>query len=193
MLGLKLPTDTRWAFLAQNNINDVLIDHAFCEQKAASNAISIIVMYPEYADLVTEMGKIAVEEMEHFNQVHNIILKRGFVLGRERKDDYVNELIKMVRKGMGRDILLLDKLLFAALIEARSCERFKVLSENIEDQELATFYRDLMISEANHYRVFIEFARKYAGKEKADKRWKEFLDFEAIIIKNFGVKETIHG
>lgn len=193
MLGLKLPTDPRWANIAEENIDEVLIDHAFCEQKAASNAISLIVMYPENSDLVSEMGKIAVEEMEHFNQVHQLILERGMALGRERKDDYVNELMKFVRKGMGRDILLLDKLLFAAMIEARSCERFKVLSDNIKDEKLAKFYKDLMISEANHYTVFIDFARKYAGREKADKRWQEFLNYEAEIIQSFGVKESIHG
>ena len=136
---------------------------------------------------------LAQEELQHFNQVHELILSRGGVLGRERKDEYVNELYSFIRKGHQRHIALVDKLLFSAMIEARSCERFRVLSENIKDKELSAFYRSLMESEANHYTTFIKLAKKYAKGEDVDKRWKEFLEFEAKVIAKYGKKETIHG
>ncbi len=193
MLGLKLPTDPRWVKIVESNIDEILIDHAFCEQKAATNAISILVQYPELTDLVDAMLDLAQEELEHFKMVHAKIKARGNVLGRERRDEYVNELYSFMRKGHKRHIVLIDKLLFSALIEARSCERFKVLSENIKDAELASFYHELMVSEASHYTMFLKFAKKYANGEDVDKRWKEFLDFEAGVIANYGKKETIHG
>ncbi len=193
MLGLKLPTDPRWVNIVETNIDEILTDHAFCEQKAATNAISLIVFAPEYPDLVEQMIALAQEELQHFNQVHELIKKRGGVLGRERRDEYVNELYSFVRKGHQRHIVLVDRLLFSAMIEARSCERFRVLSENIKDKELSAFYRDLMVSEANHYTTFISLARKYAKGEDVDKRWKEFLEYEATVIAKYGKKETIHG
>jgi len=193
MLGLKLPTDPRWVNIAESNLEEILTDHAWCEQKAASNAIAIIANNSEHEELVTEITKIAMEEMEHFQQVHQIILKRGYVLGRERKDSYVGELFKFMEKGRSRTLAMVDRLLFSAMIEARSCERFKVLSENIKDQELAKFYRDLMISEAGHYTTFLGFARQYGKGIDVDARWKEWLDFEAIVIQNYGKSESIHG
>lgn len=193
MLGLQLPTDPRWVSLVEQNIEEILTDHAFCEQKAVSNAIFIVVNFPEYSEIVTEMLKIAQEELSHFGMVHEIILKRGFILGKERKDPYVNDLMKFVRSGYQRHIFLVDRLLFSALIEARSCERFRVLSENIKDTELSAFYRELMISEAGHYTLFITLARKFGTGVDVDKRWKEFLDYEASVIRNYGKKETIHG
>lgn len=193
MLGLKLPTDPRWVNIVETNIDEILTDHAFCEQKAATNAISLIVFAPEYPDLVEQMIALAQEELDHFNQVHELIKKRGNVLGRERRDEYVNELYLFVRKGHKREIVLVDRLLFSAMIEARSCERFRVLSENIKDKELSGFYRDLMESEANHYTTFIKLAKKYAKGEDVDKRWKEFLEYESTVIAKYGKKETIHG
>lgn len=193
MLGLKLPTDPRWVNIVETNIDEILTDHAFCEQKAATNAISLIVFAPEYPDLVEQMIALAQEELDHFNQVHELIKRRGNVLGRERRDEYVNELYLFVRKGHKREIVLVDRLLFSAMIEARSCERFRVLSENIQDKELSAFYRDLMVSEANHYTTFIKLAKKYAKGEDVDKRWKEFLEYEASVIAKYGKKETIHG
>lgn len=193
MLGLKLPTDPRWVNIVESNIREILTDHAFCEQKAASNAITIMVNYPEYSDLVTAMVDLAKEELEHFNMVHSKILERGWTLGRERKDEYVGELYQFMQRGGKRSTVFVDRLLFSALIEARSCERFRVLSENISDPELAKFYRELMISEANHYTMFIGFARKYGEGENVEKRWKEFLEFEAGVIARYGKKETIHG
>lgn len=177
----------------EKNIEEILTDHAFCEQKAATNAITIVVQYPEYTDLVDAMLELAKEELTHFQQVHEKIKERGFTLGRERKDEYVNELASFMRKGYRRNIVLIDKLLFGAMIEARSCERFKVLSENIKDEDLKKFYRELMISEANHYTLFIGFARKYSGGEDVDKRWQEFLDYEAGVISNYGNSESVHG
>ncbi|HMT29592.1 MAG TPA: tRNA-(ms[2]io[6]A)-hydroxylase [Bacteroidia bacterium] len=194
MLKLKLPTDPHWVKnVVEKNIAEILTDHAWCEQKAASNAISIVVKHPEYTDLVQEMIKLSQEELSHFQMVHDKIVQRGWVLGKERKDDYVGKLYEFMIKGGSRQEMLIDRLLFAAMIEARSCERFKVLSENINDEELASFYHELMISEATHYTMFIGFARKYAGALNVDKRWEEWLAYEAEVIKNYGVKETIHG
>lgn len=193
MLGLKLPTDPRWVNIVESNIDEILTDHAFCEQKAATNAITLIVQYPEYSDLVDAMVELAREELSHFQMVHDLIKARGGVLGRERKDEYVNDLYSFMRKGYQRHIVLIDKLLFSALIEARSCERFRVLSQNIKDKELANFYHELMVSEAGHYTMFIGFARKYANGEDVDKRWQEFLTYEAEVIAKYGKRETIHG
>jgi len=193
MLGLQLSTDPRWVNIVEANIEEILTDHAWCEQKAASNAIYIIVNNSDKVELVTEMLRIAREELEHFEQVHEVIKKRGLVLGRERKDDYVGELVKFMKKDGSRNDALIERLLFAAMIEARSCERFKVLSTNISDPELAQFYRELMISEAGHYTTFLKFARQYSESIDVDKRWKEWIAFEASIITKYGNKETVHG
>ncbi|RVU02121.1 tRNA-(ms[2]io[6]A)-hydroxylase [Mucilaginibacter limnophilus] len=194
MLKLQLPTDPKWVTnVVESNIEEILTDHAFCEQKAASNAITLIVQNPNLSDLVQEMAALVQEEMDHFKRVHDIILERGYVLGRERKDDYVNELVKFMKKGGSRHEQLIDRLLFAAMIEARSCERFKVLSENIKDEQLSKFYHELMVSEATHYSMFIRLAKKYADGIDVDKRWKEYLDYEAQVIQNYGKRETIHG
>jgi tRNA-(ms[2]io[6]A)-hydroxylase len=150
MLGLKLPTDPRWVNIVEKNIEEILTDHAYCEQKAASTAISIIIGFPDRSELVKEMTALVREEMGHFNMVHEKIVERGWRLGRERKDEYVIELMKFFPKGGSKTTHLVHKLLYAALIEARSCERFRLLSENIADKELADFYRNLMVSEANH-------------------------------------------
>ena len=195
MLNLKMKTDPRWVQLVvERNIEEILTDHAYCEQKAASTAISLIVQYPEFPDLVEQMADLAQEEMGHFRMVHQQILKRGYELGRERKDSYVNELIKFIRiKGRGREETLADKLLFAAMIEARSCERFKVLSENIGDEDLADFYFKLMKSEARHYTMFIKLARQLCPSVDVDARWEEFLQYEAEVISRYGTREEIHG
>ncbi len=195
ILKLQLPTDPLWVKnVVESNIEEILTDHAFCEQKAASNAITLIVQNPQLSDLVQEMTALVQEEMDHFKRVHDIILERGFILGRERKDDYVNELRKFLGTGGGsRSVQLIDRLLFSAMIEARSCERFKVMSEHINDPQLSEFYHELMISEATHYTTFIRLAKKYADVIDVDKRWKEFLDYEAQVIQNYGKGETIHG
>ena len=193
MFKLKLPTDPRWVDIVETNISEILTDHAYCEQKAASNAISIVVRYPEKTDLVKAMLEVAREELEHFQRVHEKLIDRGFILGRERKDEYVNRLMEFIRKGGTRNQQLIDRLLFAAMIEARSCERFKVLSERISDPDLSTFYEELMISEANHYTLFLGFAREFAEGEDVEKRWQEWLDYEGEIIRGFGKKETMHG
>ena len=193
MLGLKLATDPRWVNIVESNIEEILTDHAWCEQKAASNAIYIIVNNSEKEELVTEMTRIALEEMEHFQMVHTIIKEKGLTLGRERKDNYVNDLVKFTKKDGSRNDALVERLLFAAMIEARSCERFKVLSENIQDPELAKFYRDLMISEAGHYTTFLGFAKKYQDNINVDTRWKEWIEYESSIIANYGNRETVHG
>lgn len=193
MLGLKLPTDPRWVNIVEKNIEDILSDHAWCEQKAASTAISLIVTYPEYTDLVKEMTALVKEEMSHFKMVHDRIVDRGWVLGRDRKDLYVGQIINFFPKGGSRKDNLVHRLLYAALIEARSCERFRLLSEELEDRELAEFYRKLMVSEANHYTMFLGFARKYGKREEVDKKWNDLLTFEAEVMKDLGKHQSIHG
>ncbi len=193
MLGLKLSTDPRWVNIVESNIEEILTDHAWCEQKAATNALSMVVNNPNYTELVTALIALAKEELDHFEQVHNLIKARGKKLGLERKDHYVNELYKFMNKGGSRIQSLVDRLLFSAMIEARSCERFRVLSENIKDEELAKFYRELMISEAGHYTTFIGFARQYGVGMDVDKRWKEWIEYEDSIIKNYGKETSIHG
>lgn len=193
MLGLKLLTDPRWANIAEQNLEEILTDHAWCEQKAATNAITLITNNSEHAELVEELTEIAIEEMQHFQMVTNIIKERGYTLGRERKDDYVGQLLKFCKKDGSRNMAFIDRLLFAAMIEARSCERFRVLSQNIKDEELKKFYYDLMVSEANHYTTFLNFARKYSTDVDVEKRWNEWLEFEGELIKSYGDKEAIHG
>ena len=193
MLGLKLPTDPRWVNIVEKNVQEILTDHAYCEQKAASTAISIIIGYPEYTELIAEMSLLAQEEMSHFKMVHDKIIERGWHLGRERKDYYVNKLMTFFPKGGSRNTNLIHRLLYAALIEARSCERFRLLSEELEDKRLAEFYRKLMISEANHYTMFLNFARKYGDRKEVDKKWQGLLEFEAKIMKELGKEETVHG
>ena len=193
MLGLKLPTDPRWSNIAESNIEKILIDHAWCEQKAASNAISLITKNPDKKDLVKGLISIAQEELEHFQQVFEILENRGIALEREEKDSYVNELYKFIIKGGSREQGLVDRLLFSAMIESRSCERFRILSTTIEDVNLAKFYHELMVSEAGHYKIFIGFAKKYGETIDVSKRWDEWLDFEADVIASYGKKETMHG
>ncbi|MFV9551138.1 tRNA-(ms[2]io[6]A)-hydroxylase [Algibacter sp. PT7-4] len=193
MLGLKLPTDPRWVNIVEKNIEEILTDHAFCEQKATSTAISLIVSFPEYTELVQEMTALVKEEISHFKMVHDKIIERGWTLGRDRRDDYVIELLKFFPKGGSRTTQLVHRLLYAALIEARSCERFRLLSEELEDKELAEFYRKLMVSEANHYTMFLGFARQYGEKKEVDAKWQQLLEYESKIISNLGNSEAIHG
>jgi tRNA-(ms[2]io[6]A)-hydroxylase len=193
MLGLKLPTDPRWASIAEKNLEEILTDHAYCEQKAASTAISLIVSFPEYSELVSEMTALAREEMGHFKMVHDKLLKRGYIMGRDRKDEYVLQLLKFFPKGGSRANQLVHRLLIAALIEARSCERFRLLSEKLEEEELRDFYRNLMVSEANHYTLFLNFARQYGDRKEVDIKWQELLDFEAEVMKDLSKSHSIHG
>ena len=194
MLGLKLPTDPRWANIAKKNIEEILTDHAYCEQKAASTAISMIIGFPQYPELVSAMTDLAQEEISHFKMVHNLILERGLELGRERKDNYVIKLHTFFPKGGSKTNYLVNKLLIAGLIEARSCERFRILSEELEDKKLKKFYRKLMISEANHYTMFLRLARKYGeSRERVDEKWNALLEFEAELIGTLGDQKAIHG
>ena len=196
MLGLKMATDPRWVNIVEENIKEILIDHAFCEQKAASNAISMIVQYPHYPDLVAAMVEICKEELEHFEMVHKKILERGFNLGFERKDHYVKDLNDYLKKNhdnSSRESYFVNQMLFAAMIEARSCERFKILSEQLSDQDLKEFYRMLMESEARHFMTFLKFAKKYSSKIDVDKRWLTFLEFEASLMTKYGKEQTMHG
>jgi tRNA-(ms[2]io[6]A)-hydroxylase len=193
ILGLQLVTDPRWVDLASLSIEDILTDHAFCEQKAATTCITLITKYPDRMRLVAELAPIVTEEWGHFRMVLAELDKRGLKLGRQRKDEYVNHLISFQRKGGDFDERFLDQLLTMAMIEARSCERFKRLSEGLPDEYLRNFYRKFMESEAGHYHLFINLAETYLGKEKVKKRWAEWLIFEAGLMKNMDVRgDRIH-
>ena len=198
MLGLQLPTDPRWADLASKNIEEILIDHAYCEQKAASTCISLIQAFPEHTKIVEELSPVVSEEWGHFRSVLKQLNKRGFSLGRQRKDEYVHALIQFVKKGtMGqsKEEVLMDKLLMAALIEARSCERFKLLWKHFEeiDTELSAFYKQLMVAEANHYTLFLDLAKRYINEEKVKQRWQEWLSYEAEVMQSFALRgDRVH-
>ena len=191
--GLKLPTDPRWVNLAEKNIEDILSDHAYCEQKAATNCISIIQMFPEYTEIVDALVPIVTEEWGHFKMVLDQLKKRDMNLGRQRRDEYVNQLLAGIRTGGNRENQLLERLLVAALIEARSCERFRLLSIDINDDELKKFYKNLMVSEAGHFRLFLDLAIKNLPNHDVMKRWEEYLVIEANIIANLEVRgDRVH-
>jgi len=193
MLGLKLPTDPRWVNIAQKNIEEILVDHAYCEQKAASSCISLIVQYSNKEKLVDMLTPVVAEEWSHFERVLDQLRKRGYSLGKQRTDHYVIALSKHERKGNKLERQLMDKLLINALIEARSCERFKLLHQEIEDKELKQFYYELMVSEAGHFRNFIELAEEYMPKEIVRDRWEELLEIEADIMKRMDIdQKTMH-
>ncbi|RKQ42790.1 tRNA-(ms[2]io[6]A)-hydroxylase [Roseivirga pacifica] len=187
-LGLKLPTDPRWANIAEMNIEDILVDHAYCEQKAATSCISLIVQYPDKEALVDVMTPVVAEEWSHFERVLEQLKKRGMKLGKPRKDEYVIRIQQILIKGGKPEERLVDKLLLNALIEARSCERFKNLHLNIADEELKKFYFELMVSEAGHYRNFLALAKEYMPEEYVMNRWQEFLEEEAKIISTLEVR-----
>ncbi len=188
ILGLHLPTDPRWVNLAEISLEDILTDHAYCEQKAATSCISLIQRYSDKEKLVVELAPIVTEEWGHFRMVLAELHKRKLQLGRQRRDEYVNELLKFEVKGGSAEDKLLDKLLLCALIEARSCERFKRLSEGLGDEYLQQFYRRFMESEAGHYRLFIELAETYVEKEKVRKRWQQWLSYEAGIMQQLELR-----
>ena len=193
MLGLKLPTDPRWVNIAQMNIEDILTDHAYCEQKAATSCITIIVQYPEKQKVVEALSPIVTEEWGHFRMVLRELGKRGFALGKQRTDEYVVKLKKLERKGGRREVQMMDKLLINAIIEARSCERFRLLSENLKEDDLKKFYHELMISEAGHYRLFVDLAKEYLPADMVKKRLDELLVAEAEIIQNLELRaDRIH-
>lgn len=188
MLGLKLPTDPRWVDLAEKDLAEILTDHAYCEQKAATSCISLIQQNPEKIKMVRELAPIVTEEWGHFRLVLQELDKRNLKLGRQRKDEYVNALLKFQKKGGSRDAQFVERLLINALIEARSCERFRLLSLYINDDELKEFYHKFMISEAGHYRLFIDLAKHYGDEEAVKTRWQEYLDYEAEIMDTLVVR-----
>ncbi len=193
MLGLKLPTDPRWVNLAEMTLEDILTDHAYCEMKAATSCISLIQTFPEKKEMVEAIAPIVAEEWSHFRLVMAELQKRGLQLGWQRKDEYVNALLKFEKKGTSREHRLVERLLTCALIEARSCERFRLLSLHIGDDKLKEFYHGFMISEAGHYRLFIELANQYGDVASVRQRWQEYLTFEAEIISGLSLRgDRIH-
>lgn len=193
MLGLKSDTDIAWVKIAENNLQQLLTDHAFAEQKAAGAAVSLIINYSEETEFVQAMSDHAIEEMSHFKMVHEIMVSRGMILGQDQKSEYAKHLIKFFPKTKDRQQSLINRLLMAAMIEARSCERFSVLSKNLEDKELAQFFGDLLASEAGHYSLFLGYARKFMNREIVDKKWDEFLSYEADYMKQQGKLPLVHG
>lgn len=188
MLGLKLPTDPRWVNLAEMSLEEILTDHAYCEQKAATACISLIQLFPDKIDMVEAVAPIVTEEWGHFRMVLKELKDRSLQLGNQRKDEYVNALHKFQRKGGSRIDQLVEKLLTCALIEARSCERFRLLSLHISEEDLKSFYHKFMVSEAGHYRLFIDLAKQYGGEEKTMKRWKEYLEYEAQLMEELTLR-----
>lgn len=193
ILGLQLPTDPRWVNLAAMQLEDILTDHAYCEQKAATTCISLIQRYPDRKEMVEELAPIVTEEWGHFRMVLSELKKRNLQLGKQRKDEYVNKLLEFQKKDGRVEDRFLDRLLTMALIEARSCERFKRLSENLDDEYMRQFYRKFMESEAGHYTLFITLAEFYLPKQKVRNRWKEWLDFERAMVTGLDVRgDRIH-
>ncbi len=188
MLGLKLPTDPRWVNMAEMSLEEILTDHAYCEQKAATSCISLIQGYPEKERMVRELAPIVTEEWGHFRQVLREMDNRGLKLGHQRKDVYVNKLLAFQQKGGGKDNSLLEKLLTFALIEARSCERFRLLSLHISEDSLKEFYHSFMVSEAGHYRLFIDLAKEYFDEDRVKTRWQEYLTYEAGVMEDMSVR-----
>ena len=188
MLNLRLPTDPRWVNLAEMDLGEILTDHAYCEQKAATSCISLIQGYPERTELVRELAPIVTEEWGHFRAVLAELDRRGLTLGRQRKDQYVHGLLDFSRKGRGRDAALLERLLIFALIEARSCERFRLMSLYVSDADLRKWYHKFMVAEAGHYVLFIELARRYFPRAEVDARWAEYLSFEAELLAGLEVR-----
>lgn len=188
-LGLQLPTDPRWSDMVGKNIRDILVDHAYCEQKAASSCISLIILYHDRPELVEMLTPVVAEEWAHFERVMQELKKRDWTLGPQRKDEYVMRLNKIIRKGGNREEQLVEKLLVNALIEARSCERFKMLWKNIPDESLSEFYYELMVAEAGHYKNFLQLAKFYMPEEVVMKRWREFLEEEATIMRELEIRE----
>lgn len=182
ILGLRLPTDPRWTDLAAVSLEEVLADHAFCEQKAATQCISLIQRYPDKPELVAALAPVVTEEWGHFRMVFSEMQKRGFSLGRQRKDEYVNGLLQKEPKHIPAEEKLLHKLLLCALIEARSCERFRLLSEGLEEEGLRKFYYKFMVSEAGHYRLFIELAEQYFPVEQVRSAWQQWLGYEEEVL-----------
>ena len=193
MLGLKLPTDPRWVNLAEKSLEEILTDHAYCEQKAATSCISLIQQYPDKEKMVKELVPIVTEEWGHFRMVLRELEKRDLKLGHQRKDEYVNALLQFQKKGGSRNERLVERLLVCALIEARSCERFRLLSLHIADEELREFYHKLMVSEAGHYRLFIDLAKLYGEEENVKARWQEYLNYEAEVMENLELRgDRVH-
>lgn len=188
VLGLELPTDPRWVGIAEMNIRDILIDHAYCEQKAASSVISLIIQFHDHTELVSRLSPVVTEEWSHFEMVLAQLAKRGWTLGKPRRDEYVERISLIQKKGVSRGRHLVEKLLHNALIEARSCERFRLLAREISDPELKGFYHDLMVSEAGHYKNFIALARLYEDAGYVQQRWKEWLSAESEIVRTLEVR-----
>ena len=189
VLGLEMATDPRWVNIAEKNIQEILVDHAYCEQKAATSCISLITLYPEKEKLVDLLTLVVAEEWSHFGRVLEKLKARGWSLGYQRKDEYVEKINGLMKKGGNRNQQLVEKLLLNALIEAISCERFRLLWKEIQDDDLSKFYYELMVSEAGHYRNFLSLAKEYMDEVLVENRWREILAGEAVMMKTLAVRE----
>lgn len=188
MLGLKLATDPRWVNLAEKSLEEILTDHAYCEQKAASACISLIQQFPDKTEMVASLAPVVTEEWGHFRMVLQKLTEKNLKLGFQRNDEYVNQLIQFQTKGGTREARFIDRLLICAMIEARSCERFRLLSLHLQEEELREFYHTFMVSEAGHYRLFLDLAKNYGSPDAVQTRWQQLLDFEATILDAFALR-----
>ncbi|BBO30888.1 tRNA-(ms[2]io[6]A)-hydroxylase [Lacipirellula parvula] len=180
MLHLQAKTDARWFRQVDENLNDVLIDHAHCEKKAAGTALNLIFHYVEDRELCQEMTEIVNEELEHFHLVIDLLERRGVKFRRLKPSQYGRKLNDLCSKQEPQRAV--DRLLVAGLIEARSCERFQALANYVEDEELATFYRSLFESEARHHATYTRLAMHFAPEKEVMQRLDELAALEAAII-----------
>jgi tRNA-(ms[2]io[6]A)-hydroxylase len=192
-LPLHSRTPMEWGRAVLAEPISLLIDHAFLEKKAATNALELLTRWPnDWLDgWVEAMTAVAKDEVAHLAQVTRILLNRGARLDRFHKNPYANSLRQLVRRGDPKE--LLDRLLVAALIEIRSCERFSVLAATSTDGELSGFYRSLFASELGHYRIFLNLARKFTAEPALDTRWQQMLAAEALILAEQEPGPRIHS
>ena len=195
MLGLLANTNKAWAKIVLQDLQAFMNDHAYNEMKAAQAALAVINHRPNDIEFVNTMSALAIEEMQHFEMVFERMQKYSFELGKEQVNVYAMKLRKFFPKTKDVEEKFLQKLMLSSLIEARSCERFVVLADVMKQNypELSNFYAGLFESEARHYRVFLEYARKYGGRERIDRIWNKLLIFEAEIIQQLGKSALVHG
>lgn len=191
MLCLKCETNPGWIKSAMANLNSVLIDHAHCEKKAAATGMSLLSAYPDKTEISLTMSDLVEEEIGHYRSVVKIIDEKGIKLNYDTGDLYVKELLSYINKNEPRR--LLDRLLTAGIIEARSCERLQILAENINDEILKKFYTELAASEAGHYVTFIKLAKLYFEEKEVNQRLDELTNIERNIVVSLPNHPVMHG
>ncbi len=187
---IRSATDPRWLKAALEDFNALLVDHAHCEKKAAATALSLVSSYPEYERVVQRMSALAIEELRHFRAVLRLMRKRGVALTRDPGDPYVQALLKQMRHGL--TTRLVDRLLVAGVIEARSHERLGLLADALDDPELSAFYANLSRVEAGHADLFVKLALHYGKPDETRARLAEWVKLEAEILAELPIRPRIH-